>query len=357
MFDVAGAEQSLSAEIKSALANLNQNESGPLRIGMLLARNFTLSAFSLFVDTLRLASDELDHSGRKYLDWEVISDTSNLIQSSSGVLVAPTARLNDRKTFDYIVVVGGRLNIERQLSEVLMTYVKSSAAKQIPIIGLCTGSFVLAQAGLLVGKTACVSWLHREEFQQQFPEIALVSHRLFLEDGLVTTCAGGTAAADLAAWIIKKHVGDSAAKNAMEILQIDHPRRGSDTQTRMPLDIPVVKDSRVKLGLLLMEEAVHQKCDIAQIARRLGVSCRQMERLFKQDLGVTPIRTFQKIRLEKAKVFIEHTDQSILQVAVDFGYESQTHFSRLFRSHFGMNPSELRRLIPQSQSSRHQSSA
>ena len=308
----------------------------------MLTRNFTLSAFALFVDTLRLASDELDHSGRKYVDWDVVGDGSQLIQSSSGIPVAPTARLSERKAYDYLVIVGGRLNIEQQLNSASMAFLKSCSAKGIPVVGLCTGSFVLAEAGLLSGKTACVSWLHREEFQQAFPDISLVSHRLFLEDGLVTTCAGGTAVADVAAWIVKKHVGVTAAKNAMEILQIERLRDGTDIQTRLPLNLPSVNDSRVKLALLIMEELAHEKGDIEGISERVGVSSRQLERLFNQELGFGPSKALQKIRLEKARLFVEHTGQSIMQIAVAFGYESQTHFSRMFRAHFGLNPSELR---------------
>ena len=314
----------------------------PLRVGIMLTRNFTLSAFALFVDTLRLASDELDRSGRKYVDWDVVSDDAQLIQSSSGVPVAPTARLHERMQYDYLVVVGGRLTVEERLSHPLMTFLKSSAARGTPVVGLCTGSFVLAEAGLLTGKTACVSWLHREDFEQAFPDIAQVSHRLFLEDGGITTCAGGTAVADLAAWIVKKHVGETAARNAMEILQIERPRDGSDIQARLPLNLPLVKDGRVKFALLLMEELAHQKGDVEAIAKRVGVSSRQLERLFNQELGYGPAKALQRIRLEKARLFVEHTSQSIMQIAVAFGYDSQTHFSRMFRAHFGVNPSEFR---------------
>jgi transcriptional regulator GlxA family with amidase domain len=313
-----------------------------LRVGILLSRNFTLSAFSLFVDTLRLASDELDKSGRKYIDWDVLSDSSHLIGSSCGVSVAPTAKLAERQAFDYLAVVGGRLNVEQQLEHAQMSYLKSSAARGVPVIGLCTGSFVLAEAGLLNGKTACVSWLHREDFHKRFPDIALVSHQLFMEDGSVTTCAGGTAVADLAAAIVTRHIGSAAAKNAMEILQVERRRDGKSIQARLPLDTPSLNDERVKLAMLLMDEAVHRKCNIGRIARRVGVSPRQLERLFKLELGETPIRSFQRIKLDKAKMFLEHTDETILRIATELGYESQTHFSRMFRKLHGLNPAEWR---------------
>lgn len=314
----------------------------PTRVGIILARNFTLSAFSLFVDTLRLASDQLDRSGRRHLDWEVVSDTSQLIKSSCGIFVAPTARLNPREFFDYIVVVGGRLNVEQQLSEDSTTYLKQCAERRVPIVALCTGSFILAQAGLLSAKTACVSWLHREEFQQQFPDIELVSHMLFVEDGLITTCAGGTAVADLAAHIVKKHVGIPAAKNAMEILQIDRHRKGSDIQARIPLQIPAPQDHRVKLSLVRMEEDISKKCNIKNLAERVGLSTRQLERLFKKEFRTAPKVMFDRIRFEKAKFLVENSQHSIVRIAIELGYESQSHFSHRFRGHFGVTPAEAR---------------
>lgn len=318
-------------------------EQRPLRVAILLARDFTLSAFSLFVDTLRLASDELDRSGRKYVDWDVVSDTSQLVGSSAGVFVAPTARLQERKNFDYIVLVGGRLGLQPQFSDEIVAYLRCNAAKGIPLVALCTGSFVLAEAGLLRGRTACVSWLHREEFLERFPDIEVVSHRLFFEDKLVTTCAGGTAVADLAAWIVKKHVGLPAAKNAMEILQIERHRKGTDVQARMPLDVARVEDARVKMCLLLMEESVHQRCDFTKLSREAGLSRRQLERLFKRHIGVGPKKAFLRMRLEKAKQVIQYTDQTIMRIAINFGYESQDHFSKSFRAHFGVLPREMRK--------------
>lgn len=313
-----------------------------LTVGFVLARHFTLSAFALFVDTLRLASDDLDNSGRKHLDWQVLSENSQLIKSSCGVFVAPTARLNELDAFDYLVIVGGRLHIDAPLDDALTEYLKRAAAKGKPVIGLCTASFILADAGLLKNKLACVSWLHRAQFQERFPEIDLASHQLFVEDGAITTCAGGTAVADLAAHIVKKHIGLHAAKNAMDILQIDRPRKGNDIQSRMPLHMPPSRDSRVKRALVHMEEAVSEKFDIERVSQLAGISARQLERLFKKELASSPRSVFERIRLEKAKMHIETSDRSMMSIAGDCGYDSQSSFSRAFKIHFGMTPLKAR---------------
>ena len=173
-------------------------KNAPLKVGFILARHFTLSAFSLFVDTLRLASDVDDRSGRLQCDWEVISATPHLIKSSCAIQVAPTARLGNAERFDYIAVVGGLLGVEEPLDRETIGFLKDAAKRKVAIIGVCTGSFILAAAGLLDHKLACVSWLHHGAFKGLFPKNRLTSQRLFSEDAGIITCAGGSAVADLA---------------------------------------------------------------------------------------------------------------------------------------------------------------
>ncbi|MDE2383789.1 MAG: GlxA family transcriptional regulator [Alphaproteobacteria bacterium] len=313
-----------------------------LRVGFLLARNFTLSAFSLFVDTLRLASDELDRSGRKYLDWEVLSDSTQLVKSSCGVFVAPTARLSARDAFDYLVVVGGRLNVEEPLSHAEVQYIRQTSAAGKPVIGLCTASFILADAGLMAGKPACVSWLHRAEFEERHPGISVVSDKLFVEEGLITTCAGGTAAADLAGHIVKKHLGTGSAAKAMQILQIERQRSGADFQARVPLGKAPPKDQRVREALAVMEQLLDQKWDVEWLALRLGITRRHLERLFKQEFGTGPRGVFTRVRMERGRVMLVNTEEALARIAFELGYDSTAQFSRQFRAHFGASPLDVR---------------
>ena len=203
-----------------------------LRVGFVLARHFTLSAFSLFVDTLRLASDVEDRSGRVLCDWDVISATPQMIKASCGIHVAPTARLGPAERFDYIAVVGGLLDVDEPLDAEAMAFLKEAARKGVTVIGVCTGSFILADAGLLDNRLACVSWLHHEAFRERFAHHRLTSERLFSEDGGIITCAGGSAVADLAALLVRRHVGDEAERNALEILQVERWRDGDEGQCR-----------------------------------------------------------------------------------------------------------------------------
>jgi transcriptional regulator GlxA family with amidase domain len=168
-----------------------------LKIGFILAKSFTLSAFALFTDTLRLASDELDRSGRVSADWQVLASTQHLITASCGIQVAPTSGLSDPAEFDCIVVVGGLLSVEEPIDYKTIAFLKDADAKNVCLIGLCTGSFILAEAGLMKNYETCVSWLHFQAFHDRFPDHRARSDIIFALDKARGSCAGGTSSADL----------------------------------------------------------------------------------------------------------------------------------------------------------------
>ncbi|MBX9454620.1 MAG: GlxA family transcriptional regulator [Rhizobium sp.] len=313
-----------------------------IRVGFILARHFTLSAFSLFVDTLRLGSDVDDRSGRVLCDWEVISATPQMIKASCGIQLAPTGRFGAAERFDYIAVVGGLLDVEEPLDRETIDFIKDAAARKVTIIGVCTGSFILAAAGLLRNRLACVSWLHHEEFRSRFPRNQLTSERLFAEDGRVITCAGGSAVADLAALLVKRHVGDEAEKNALEILQVERWREGGEGQSRSPLALPSHNDPRIKASLLFMEQNLDAKLRVEQIADHVGVSRRQLERLFQEKTGISPGTALDRIRMTKAMFLVERTSRPLIEIALDVGFENSSHFGRKFRKSFGTTPIRFR---------------
>ena len=236
-----------------------------LRVGFVLARSFTLSAFAMFVDTLRLASDELDRSGRVLADWQVLGSTRHLIKSSCGVEVAPTSDFVDPAQFTYIVVVGGLLNVERPVDYDTIAFLKRADAQKVPLIGVCTGSFILAEAGLMKNHETCVSWLHYEAFKERFPDLIVRSDRLYELDRTRGSCAGGSSAADMAALIVRQSISKDAERNALEVLQIERARTALDVQPRRPLDIDC-NDDRLKSILIVMEQHVENIISLKKLA-------------------------------------------------------------------------------------------
>lgn len=312
-----------------------------LKIGFVLSRAFTLSAFALFVDTLRLASDELDKSGRVRADWQVLGSTRHLIQSSCGVQVAPTSDFLPPEEFDYIVVVGGLLTVERPVDDVTIRYLRQAAGKGVPLIGLCTGTFILADAGLMKGHRACVSWLHYQAYRDRFPDHPVRADRLFHFDRKLGSCAGGSSAADMAAFLVRRNINRDAERNALEVLQIDRARAATDIQSRRPL-LDEVDDTRVHAAMITMEQHMEEGLSIEQLARSVGLSRRQLERIFIAKTGMSPAEAYNKLRLQKARTLLLQSRAPLIDVALDVGFASAAHLSRAFKRVYGMTPSQLR---------------
>jgi transcriptional regulator GlxA family with amidase domain len=314
---------------------------GRVKVGFVLARAFTLSAFALFVDTLRLASDEADQSGRIYADWEVLGSNGLLVKSSCGVQVAPTSQFVDPCLFDYVVVVGGLLNTELPVDDDTVSYLKRVAAKEVPLIGICTGTFILAACGLMRSHQTCVSWLHYKEFRRRFPDHEVRADRLFNLDRARGSCAGGSSAADMAALIVRRHISERAEKNALEVLQIEKARSSLDVQPRRPLLIES-GDHRLRAVMIMMENNIEKIISIAKLAAYVGLSRRQLERLFMKETNNSPAIMYKRIRLDQAKRLLMQTKAPIIEIAVEVGFENASHFSRLFRQIYGKPPSEFR---------------
>lgn len=327
--------------MKSAKAEVKQS---PLKVGFVLARSFTLSAFALFVDTLRLASDEADKSGRVLADWHVLGSTRHLITSSCGVQVAPTSDFIDPKAFHYIVVVGGLLNADTVIDNQTADYVKKAAELKVPLIGVCTGTFILAELGLMKNHQTCVSWLHYQAFRERFPDNVVRSDRLFNLDRNRGSCAGGSSAADMAASIVRRHISRDAERNALEVLQIERARSGLDIQPRRPLSIEC-EDARLKAVLITMERHIEDVVPTEQLAASVGLSRRQLERLFMDEMKTSPGAVYTRLRMERAKQLVIQTQAPLVEIALEVGFDSSSHFARLFRRLFGQSPTELRRSL------------
>lgn len=315
--------------------------SDKLKIGFILARSFTLSAFALFADTLRLASDELDRSGRVLADWQVLASSRNLVTSSCGIQVAPTAGLVDPTQFDYLVVVGGLLSVEEPVDRATVEYLKRAAAAKVSLIGLCTGTFILAEAGLMKRHRCCVSWLHVRAFQELFPDHDVRSDSIFNLDQHRGSCAGGSSSADLAASIVRRFISKAAERNALEVLQIDHARPPLHVQPRRPL-VEDYADPRINAVLINMERNLDGRLTIKDIAAGLGLSRRQLERVFMEKAGMSPAQAYLRVRLSHAKSMVTQTRASMLDVALEVGFENASHFSRVFKRVYGKTPSAVR---------------
>lgn len=312
-----------------------------LRVGIILAERFTLSAFATFVDHLRLAADEGDRSRPLFVQWSIMSARGEPVIASCGVRVQPTSGLLPPEALDYVVVVGGILHVGPQVDECTLRYLRQAGATRVPLIGICTGSFVLCRAGVMQGHRSCVSWYHYQDFREMFPDHEVVADRLFVTDGLRTTCAGGAGTAALAAHLIERHLGRATAHKATQILLFDRPRCAGDPQPHPPTSEGVI-EPRVRRALLLIEQNLTRPVSIAGIASELGISVRQLERLCRRHLGLGPAALLRRMRIRFAHWLVENTNRSVMEIAVEAGFSDGAHFSRQFKRAYGLSPSRHR---------------
>jgi transcriptional regulator GlxA family with amidase domain len=315
--------------------------SAKLRVGFVLAQSFTLTAFSNFVDVLRLAADEGDRSRPIACAWHIMNAGKHPIRASCGLAVEPTCDLLDPEELDYVVVVGGLLAAAPSISDATAAYLRRVAAANVPLIGLCTGSFILCHLGLMKDRAVCVSWYHHQDFTDAFPGMQPVSDRLYVIDRDRITCSGGAGVADLAARLVEKHLGRAAAQKALHILLIDRARPDTSAQPAPPMLAPV-GDARIARALIWMEQHLAVPIKISRVAAKLGMSERNLERLFRDRLNETPRRTYLRIRLRHAKWMLENTSMTPASIAAELGFVDSSHMSRCFKSCYHALPSAFR---------------
>ncbi len=311
-----------------------------LNVGLILTRHFTLCALGNFVDVLRLAADEGDRSRPILCGWKVISATTEPVASSSGITIQPDERLGDPARFDYIVVVGGLVDEIESLHPDAVRFLERAAAAGVPLVGVCTGTFVLHRAGLMRGYRACVSWFHHEDFLERFDGLKPVSDQIFVVDRDRLTCSGGVSAAHLAAFIVERHLGRARAAKSLHIMIIDEAA-AEEPQPGMPLAL-ATDDPLVRKALLLMQQSIDAPLSIAALVHLMGVSRRKLERHFREALGMTPLEADRLIRLEQAKHLLRSTRRSATRIAADTGFTDLPHLIRVFRAAEGMTPGRFR---------------
>lgn len=313
-----------------------------LSVAFLLANRFTLSAFANFVDVLRLAADEADRSRPILCEWSVLSATMDSVRSSCGVKVQPDTRLTQAKDYDYIVVVGGLIGDQSALDPETLRFLQSRATTGLPVVGLCTGVFILHEAGLLDGYRCCVSWFHHQDFLDRFDTEQLVADQIFVVDRNRLTCSGGHSAAHLAAFLVERHIGQSAAIKSLNIMMIDNALSGEKPQPGQQSSRRA-NDPLVKKSILRMQQNIETPKTVAEIGEDLGVGRRSLERRFLSDLGTTPSKIYLEIRLERALSLLRTTEETVTQIALASGFCDAPHLTRLLRAERGMSPSEFRK--------------
>lgn len=324
-----------------ARISASKSPSARLRVGFILAPRFTLCAFANFVDVLRLAADEGDRSRPIHCRWRVISPTTDPIESSCGVRIEPEDRPGDPRQFDYVVVVGGLIGEIERLHSAQIAFLRQAAQVGVPLVGVCTGAFILHRAGLMDGYKCCVSWFHHQDFLDQFDGLEPVSDRIFVADRDRLSCSGGASSAQLAAYLVKRHIGQAAARKSLSIMIIDEAMEGERPQPGLPMELHT-QDLLVRRALLAMQQHMDSPLPVSLIAESLSVSRRQLERHFSEQLGLTPGHADKQIRIAQARHLLATTPRSISEIAAETGFCDASHFNRVFKASENIAPAAWR---------------
>lgn len=315
-----------------------QGPPAALSVAFILLPHFTLTPFSALVDILRLAADEGDRSRPIRCRWTILAPSLAPIRASCGIQVMPWATLTHPERYDYVVVIGGLLHRGPTCDEATLDFLRRADAAGARLAGVCTGSFALIQAGLMNGRRCCVSWYHYPDLIDRVADVIPVADQLFVQDGRYITCAGGVAALDLGAWIVERHLGHAQAQKSLHIMVADRARPAAGAQPQ-PALIGAVRDERVRRVMLLIEQNLSAPLSVAELAGTVGLSKRQLERLFRREIGMSVQEFSRAFRLHYGLWLLAKRERTVTAIAAECGFADTSHFTRLFRASFGRSPS------------------
>ena len=305
----------------------------PRRFVFVLLDRFTMLSFAGAIECLRIANRV---SGRRLYDWKLAGEGGREVACSNGTAFRLDMDLDAVGRDDVILVCGG-IDVREATTKRLVSWLRREARRGLTIGGLCTASHALAAAGLLDGRKATIHWENQDSFAEEFPEVILTKS-VFVMDGNRYSTAGGTSSIDLMLKIIALDHGEELAATVADQLIYSTIRTDQDTQR---LSIPTrigVRHPKLSQVIQMMETNLEEPISPSDLAEDVGMSTRQLERLFRRYLNRSPKRYYMELRLQKARNLLMQTDMSVINVALACGFSSPSHFSKCYRAHYKTTP-------------------
>lgn len=269
----------------------------------------------------------------------VMSEHGGTIRSSLSI------RIETRSLTAYpdTLMVVGELT-PRPLTAGLRNYIADAGRESRRVAGICTGVFLLGEAGLLDGRLVTTHWAHARDLQQRFPTAKVDEDRIFVSDGKVWTSAGMSAAIDLTLALIEDDHGAPLAREIARKLVVYYRRPGGQSQFSALLELEPRSD-RVRQALIYAKEHLRNPLTVEELAEAASLSPRQFSRVFREQTGQSPAKAVERLRLEAAKLMLEEGRHAMDVVAKDTGFADRDRMRRAFVRHFGHPPQSLRRSL------------
>ncbi len=318
---------------ENSVIKFNANVKAPRRFVFVLMENFTLLSFSSALDALRIANRM---SGKTLYEWTFIGENEEVVSCSAGTQFKLDNSLIELHRDDTILLCGGT-SIQEATTKKLIGWLRREARRGLIIGGLCTAAYPMAKAGLLDEKKATIHWENQDSFAEEFLEVELTK-TVFVCDGNRYTTAGGTSSIDLLLKIIADEYGEELANAVADQMIYSSIRTDQDTQR---LSVPTrigVRHPKLSKVIQMMEINIEEPISPSILAKDVGMSTRQLERLFRRYLDRSPKRYYMELRLQKARNLLMQTDMSVINVALACGFASPSHFSKCYRAHYDTTP-------------------
>lgn len=311
-----------------------------MHIGFLLMPEYTLSTFSNAVSVLRMANRLSDKELYRY---SVFSLDGEPVVSSAGLELNLDGSLKTVDDMQVLIVCGG-YNIKEHCTKATLEALRAMDKKNVPLGGICTGSYVLASAGLLDGYRSTIHWENIASMREQFPKLN-ISSSLFVIDRDRYTCSGGISSIDLMLNLVASIHGHQLVQQISEQFTCDRVRTEKDPQ-RAPLQYLMgASQPRLVDAVTLMEANIEEPLSLDEVAEYVGISRRQLERLFNRYLHCAPSRYYLELRLSRARLLLLQTSIPVIDVAISCGFSTAPHFSKCYSDLYGKPPSSERRAL------------
>ena len=309
----------------------------PTIFGFLLIDDFTLISMSSAIETLRMANRV---AGSRVYRWRMISRDGDAVTASDGLSINADFGIGDEvqsRTVDAVAVCGGE-GVERFAAKPVLRWLRACSARGLSLGSTCTGSYVLAKAGLLDGYRCSIHWENFATLTVEFPKIA-VSRSIYTIDHDRFTSSGGTAPMDMMLYFVRRQLGSDIAAGVAD--QFVHERI-RDTRDRQHVPLRHVvggQSAKLVAAVELMESNIREPFSQVELAAYVDLSRRQLQRLFQKYLRCSPSHYYLRLRLERARQLLFQTDLSIVEISAQTGFVSSSHFSTTYKELYGNTPS------------------
>jgi transcriptional regulator GlxA family with amidase domain len=315
----------------------------PLSVGIVLWPSFPIMSLAGLVESLRHAGDHGDASHQRYARWEILGAPGSRAVSSCGIPVESTSPYTNPNDFDFVFVIGGLLRDLAIAPRQHRDFIRAAGRADTVVVGVCTGSFVLVEEGLLDGKPVCVHPYHQKDFETAFPGHRTVFDRDFITAGNTVTVMGGVSMLSLTADIIDKHLGPDRSAKMVHQMTLPSRRIVGPSHWKPMSQDQKITDPRIQRALVTLDAQATQNPSIAQLARSVGLSERHFLRLFRDQVGRSPKDYLVDTKLRAAVWMLRHSTRSITSIAYTAGFSSGANLADHCQKRLSATPSQIRR--------------